>query len=94
MNKIMSKKVLMLSIVLAVMILGLNVNQSNVHVAANTDTISQHLSTLNNQHETAESETVVSYSKDNQQCAVVNYINCYCFGWSGAQQFWQVNGYY
>ena len=59
MNKIMSKKVLMLSIVLAVMILGLNVNQSNVHVAANTDTISQHLSTLNNQHETAESETVV-----------------------------------
>ena len=61
MNKIMSKKVLMLSIVLAVMILGLNVNQSNVHVAANTDTISQHLSTLNNQHETAESETVVSY---------------------------------
>ncbi len=37
---------------------------------ANTDTISQHLSTLNNQHETAESETAVSYSKDNQQCAV------------------------
>lgn len=90
----MSKKVLMLSIVLAVMILGLNVNQSNVHVAANTDTISQHLSTLNNQHETAKSETVASYSKGNQQCAAVNYINCYCFWWSGAQQFWGENGYY
>lgn len=94
MNKIMSKKVLMLSIVLAVMILGLNVNQSNVHVAANTDTISQHLATLNNQHAAAESKTVASYSKGNQQCSVVNYINCYCFWWSGGQQFWQVNGYY